>query len=369
FDMLYSATDDVRSSCLSTLRGIKTTKDYYAIKSVFAIGPFSILHLNSNKLTTSLFNVNEPFQNPNFTWKQVQFLYKEFADEYKLTIDQELLSEGRHLSYDIWQRFTTFSLGNEVLEYSTFIKMKSTLLRDDTDIKQAVRLLRTDFLANFDPVHAGMQNDLAMFLTTEGVLIPGEDAGTYKQIVPKVFPTSPKVEVPYHPSTGVLDILTTLTQVVRVFDQETIKSNNSFKIAHVPVNNANNREVPRESVYDAELYRVMSNWLSRFTVTGQWHLKYRAGGHINNKYVDIVISRPDHPTIALELLATATKEEFKEHYEWAILYDKKLPADETWGLRVVYLWHDLDFTKIRITACWWDTNNNTKHVTDVEEIM
>ncbi|CAG8652711.1 17634_t:CDS:2, partial [Racocetra fulgida] len=72
---------------------------------------------------------------------------------------------------------------------------------------------------------------------------------------------------------------------------------------------------------------------------------------------------------------TATKKELKEHYERALLYDKKLPADETWvihftceenaisepcwptksqlqrGLRVVYLWHDLDFTKIRITAC------------------
>ncbi|CAG8648719.1 4353_t:CDS:2, partial [Cetraspora pellucida] len=93
FDMLYSATDDVRSSCLSTLRGIKTTKDCYAIKSVFAIGPFSILHLNSNKLTTSPFNVNEPFQNPNFTLEQVQFLYKEFADEFKLTIDQEVIED------------------------------------------------------------------------------------------------------------------------------------------------------------------------------------------------------------------------------------------------------------------------------------
>ncbi|CAG8496711.1 10657_t:CDS:2 [Gigaspora margarita] len=303
------------------------TKDCYAIKSVFAIGPFSILHLNSNKLTTSPFNVNEPFQNPNFTLEQViEDIYTQTNGHAGLVcfcgraIYRKLLSERRHLNYDIWQHFTTFSLGNEVLEYSTFIKMKSTLLRDDTDIKQAVRLLQTDFLANFDPVCAGMQNDLAMFLTAEGVLIPGEDAETYKvssplQIVPKVFLTSSKVEISYHPSTGILNILTTLIQVVCVFDQETIKFNNSFKIAHVPVNNANNREVPRESVYDAELYRVMSNWLSRFTVMGQWHLKYRAGGHINNKYVDIVILRSDHPTIALELLATATKKELKEYYE------------------------------------------------------
>ncbi|CAG8781083.1 45941_t:CDS:1, partial [Gigaspora margarita] len=234
------------------------------------------------------------------------------------------------------------------------------------------------------------------------VLVPGDNDGTFKtssplvrwmvlqQVIPHVFPTSPKVDVPYHPSTGTLNVLEVLKQVVRVFDQETIKSRNSFKLARVPVGNANNREVPRESVYDAELYRIMSNWLGRFTITGQWHLKYRASGHINNKYVDIVIARPDHPTIALELLATATKKELKEHYERALLYDNKLPADEAWvvhftccedaisepywptesqlqkGLRVVYFWHDPDFTQIRVIACWWDTNKNTRHVTDVE---
>ncbi|CAG8821836.1 21692_t:CDS:2, partial [Racocetra persica] len=92
FDRLYFATDDVRSSCLSTLRGIKITKDSYAIKSVFAIGPFSILYLK-NDFTVSPFNVNEPFRNPNFTMEQVEFLYKEFVDEYKLTIDQEVIED------------------------------------------------------------------------------------------------------------------------------------------------------------------------------------------------------------------------------------------------------------------------------------
>jgi len=77
------------------------------------------------------------------------------------------------------------------------------------------------------------------------------------------------VEVPYNPSTGTLDILKALKQVICVFDKETIKSHNSFKLARVLVNNANNREVPRESVYDVKLYRIMLNWLGRFTVTGQ----------------------------------------------------------------------------------------------------
>ncbi|CAG8734422.1 46043_t:CDS:2, partial [Gigaspora margarita] len=238
FDMLYHATEDVLSSCLNTLRGIQGTKENYAIWSVVAIGPFSILYLNSNNFTTSPFNVNEPFKNPNFTLEQVQFLYKEFEDEYNLTIDQEVIEDiytqtnghaglvclcGRaiyrkllselgvemRLNYDMWQHFTAFLLGNEILKYPTFIRMKDVLLKDDT-------------------------NTRSLFLTAEGVLVPGGDAGTFKissplvhwlvlqRIIPHMFPTSPKVEVPYHPSTGNLDILEALKQIVSIFDQETI---------------------------------------------------------------------------------------------------------------------------------------------------
>ena len=77
FDKLYRASEDVKSSCLETLRAIKASKKNYAIWSVVAIGPFSILNLRSNNLTTSPFNVNDPFRNPNFTLEQVHFLYKQ----------------------------------------------------------------------------------------------------------------------------------------------------------------------------------------------------------------------------------------------------------------------------------------------------
>ncbi|CAG8594597.1 10798_t:CDS:2, partial [Cetraspora pellucida] len=409
FDKLYEATDEIRSSCLETLRGIKNMKQDFSIHFIVTISPFSILRISTKKSTTSPFNVQELFRNPNFTMEQVQFLYKQFSDEFKLTIDQEVIDDiymqtnghaglvclcGRaiyrkllavlenrtHLSFEIWEHFTAFLLGNEILEYSTFIRMKESLLRDGTDIRRAVKLIRTDFLVSNDPIYvADNKNDLALFLTAEGVLVPGEDAGTYKissplvhwlvlqRIIPHVFPTSPQTEVPYHSSPRTLDIFKVLKQTVLVFDKEIIKSLRSYKVACVLVNNAKNERVPRESVYDVEFYWIISNWLGGFTITGQWHLKYLANGHINNKYIDIVISRSDHPTIAFELLSTATKQELKEHYERAFLYDNKLPADETWGLRVVYIWHDLDFTKIKMIACWW--NNNTKHVTDVEEIM
>jgi hypothetical protein len=84
-----------------------------------------------------------------------------------------------------------------------------------------------------------------------------------------VFLTSSQVEVPYHSSSHILNTLKVLKQIVHVFDKNIIKSLYSFKIAHVLVNNAKDERVLKESVYDAELYRIMSNWLSGFIITGQ----------------------------------------------------------------------------------------------------
>jgi len=93
FDKLYRASEDVKSSCLETLRGIRNDKNSFAIFSVVAVGPFSILYLNSKELTTSPFNVRTPFQNPNFTREQVQTLYEEFMKEEHITIDPEIIED------------------------------------------------------------------------------------------------------------------------------------------------------------------------------------------------------------------------------------------------------------------------------------
>ena len=63
----------------------------YALMPSIVIGPFSILHLNSSKIITSPFNVKNPFTNPNFTLEQVQTIYKEFENDFKLTIDPMII--------------------------------------------------------------------------------------------------------------------------------------------------------------------------------------------------------------------------------------------------------------------------------------
>jgi len=137
-----------------------------------------------------------------------------------------------------------------------FIRMKESLLKVDTNTRHAVKLLRSDFLTNIDPVYVTENNrNLDLFLMAEGVLIPGEEAGTFKislplvrwlvlqQIIPQVFPSYPKIDVPYHSSPCMLDILRILKQTICIFDKEimSLASIRSSKKAHVNVDNVKNQ--------------------------------------------------------------------------------------------------------------------------------
>ncbi|GET54607.1 uncharacterized protein OCT59_018024 [Rhizophagus irregularis] len=89
----------------------------------------------------------------------------------------------------------------------------------------------------------------------------------------------------------------------------------SFKIASGQVNSKTKVRVPQESTYKNELYRVLVNWLCKegAKVTAQWHLKINS----NDKYCDIVV-RKDDQVILLKLLATPTKGQLDEHYDYTV---------------------------------------------------
>ena len=90
---MYTADDETLSSFLKVVRGIKATKEEYAICSINVVGTFSILHLRSKDVTVSPFNVKEPFQNPNFTQEQVQSLFDEYANDERIIIDKEVIKD------------------------------------------------------------------------------------------------------------------------------------------------------------------------------------------------------------------------------------------------------------------------------------
>ena len=97
-----------------------------------------------------------------------------------------------------------------------------------------------------------------------------------KQSIGKVLNISVKlpVDIPLW-NDGSIDVLDILKTTVHDFDQGTIAlgSSRSYKSSnHIYVNSEHFIKVPRESTYDAEMYRVLVNWLRKFhgfEITGQ----------------------------------------------------------------------------------------------------
>ncbi|PKY53971.1 hypothetical protein RhiirA4_472487 [Rhizophagus irregularis] len=374
FDALLEAHDDIKSSFFETIRTIKNVRDYYALLSSVAIGPFSILHLSSDRITTSPFNGRDPFRNPNFTLEQVQTVYKKFEDDYKLTIDPEIIEDiynrtnghaslvclcgkaihsylmsklniNRRLSFSTWLNFVIYSMQDMIADCSTFRKMITTLKKEEA--RPAIELLRSVFLGSFDfvPIYNPKEKRLVEFLTAEGVLMRDEmkkdnfrmssifvDELIRRQVISELYKSSPTCAVPKK-FDGSLDIISILKMAVQLFDKEIIHRafDQSFKTAHVYVKGQKSVLVPRESVYDTELNRILVNWIisqigSEVTV----HMvEHRAEKKDKHTYSDIVIKTPKQ-TIVLEILATATEKELDEHVVKVLDYAEKLSANEMW---------------------------------------
>ncbi|RIA99389.1 hypothetical protein C1645_730990 [Glomus cerebriforme] len=406
YDTLFEAHDDIKYSFLKTIRGIRNIENYYSLLSLVAIGPFSILHLSSDRIITSPFNIREPFRNPNFTLEQVQTVYKEFENDFYITIDPRIiediyirtsghaalvclcgkvissylmtkLDENRRLDFSIWTKFVVNSMHNIIFDYITFRKMITTLLKKE--IRPAVKLLRSVFLGSsgFISIYDSEEKKLAEFLTAEGVLIRNEMMNNFKMssmfvdeliqryVIPILYSSAPTNAVPKKPDDS-LDIINILKIAIQFFDKEIIYKafNRSFKTAHVYVKGQKNILVPQESMYNLELSRILVNWIVKqtgFEVTGQWHqIEYHANK--NNKYIysNMIIKTPKQ-TIILKILATATKKELDEHFVKVLDYAKKLSANEIWIVHFTcedyttpYWPSDKKFEKINIAHFFHD---------------
>ena len=196
FDKLFDASNEVRSKCLETFRAIKTNSHLYAIHSIVACGTFSIRHLNSTGQRFSPFNVAEFLRNPYFTLEQTQRLFNEYAQNEKITIDNDIVDDifsksngyvlqlnwyciesnlpniyslfDRHpgmiclcgraiaedlrakidhrnnLAYEVWQDYSISQQNNTIGYYRTFRRMVELLLSEPAT--DAINLLRTYFV-------------------------------------------------------------------------------------------------------------------------------------------------------------------------------------------------------------------------------
>ncbi|CAG8815095.1 24461_t:CDS:2, partial [Cetraspora pellucida] len=138
---------------------------------------------------------------------------------------------------------------------------------------------------------------------------------------------------------GFIDILEVLKVVVREFDQGTIAlgSIRSYKISnHIYVDFEHHNKVLRESTYDAEMYRILTNWLRKihgYEITGQWHLEQVCDdGNYHHYYCDLTIKNLDnpHPEALIELLVTASVSKLNSHFDQVFKYAERLCPQEVW---------------------------------------
>ncbi|RIA95672.1 hypothetical protein C1645_816373 [Glomus cerebriforme] len=206
-----------------------------------------------------------------------------------------------------------------------------------------------------------------------------------QQVIPVLYKSGPTCAVPKKLDNS-LDIINILKIAIQFFDKETIYKafDRSFKIAsNIYVKGQKNMLVPRESVYNIELNRILVNWIIKQVgseVTGQWHFKDN-----EHTYSDIIIKNKKQ-IIVLELLATATKKELDKHFIKVLDYAEKLFANEIWivhftcedyitpywpsdkkfeKINIIHFFHDQMFKNIQICVRSISTSGTFNYINDI----
>lgn len=312
----------------------------------------------------------------------------------------------KNLAYKSWQDFSITGLNDRIDSYHTFRRMADSLCNEQAT--NAVNFLRSYFIGFLDdvPIQDVEGKKHAEFLTAEGVLLKPEiesnryrmssalvDSFIRQYVISQKYPNAPSTPVPKQ--NGYTDVLEVINESLRFFDKDLIKLApiRSYKQAEVCVDGRHKRMVPRESVYDTELMRILTNWLvksERYTVSGQWHLiNPNETGQAAHKYSDVVIKKPGMPTVVLELLATGDKKFIQTHIDKTPLYKELLSADEAWIIHftredgylnhplwqsstqlnegiinMIHIWHNEDFTTAQMSARWKDVDDNIHQIDD-----
>ncbi|RPB01778.1 hypothetical protein L873DRAFT_1842228 [Choiromyces venosus 120613-1] len=430
FDKLYNAPDKTRDQCLQIFRSITNNNFLYAIHSIVICGTFSIRHLSSTSMRTAPFNIGELLKNPYFTSQQVHHLFKEYAWDMQIAIDPDIVDDifsrsnghpgliclcghtieenlkmkvdpgTRSLTFDAWHDFQTEML-NKIYSYPTFRRMVDLLLSPNATT--ALNLLRSQFIGFLGnvPIREPEMINLADFLTAEGVLLKLDMGSYYRMssayvdsliqtyVIPRKYPGAPRKPILAICKNRQINVLKVLQEVVPLFDKDLLREAPvvSYKLSKVQVDGYTENMIPRESVYNSELFRILRNWLvtrGKFKVFGQCHL------HIENShtYSDIVIMKPGLPTVVLKLVATENAIEIERLLNKTLRYKNLHSVGEAWvihftceddysknphwqsdellrkGVFLMHLWHNLEFTEVRMSARWKDMNGDVQQIDD-----
>ncbi|GJJ77627.1 hypothetical protein EMPS_09986 [Entomortierella parvispora] len=384
FDRLHEPyAVDICSSMLSQLRSIRnepsrgSNKPSHVIRSIVSIGTYAILELNQTESRLSPFNSSDNFQNRSLSMDQVHDLYREFAADRRMTIDNDVVGcifsmcNGHaglvnicgvalekslsmmplplRVNMTHWE-----SVANRIIvameSYGTFQRLIRDLRGESEHQKAALAFYRSRFLGNASDVTlqvtAHPDRELARFLVALGLLLAEEEDGTgdgfkvasplmdsfvLQIVIPSMYRNAPTTSPPLRD--GSLDVMEIIKSALHFFDKLFIYQAHGLSYKSSPyavlVNGSRRQSVPRESVYDSEMTRIFRNWLS--TLHGYEVIGQR---HISSLYCDIVLRRGvEQPPIVLELLATSTAVEIQQYIERTVRYKNLMGTNEGW---VVY---------------------------------
>jgi hypothetical protein len=286
----------------------------------------------------------------------------------------------------------SFSLDlHEMMQsYNTFRRLLKTLRSPET--AEPVKFLRRRLLGSLDPIF--IRNPecddarYARYLVAEGALTfkgngayeissPYMDSLLRSCLLPQLYPSAVSEAVPLRPN-GCADIYAVTKIAIKYFDGEIIRGgyNRSYKRYKGDC-------VPRESVYDTEMMRILVSWLpggKDLTVTGQWHLMDN-GSH---RYSDIVVSSDDGVCrTVIELLASGTNTDVTSHITKTPIYQRLLNANNAlivhfttnpdlvqtpdWrgvpkGVDIAHVYHNREFSEIRWSGLRWIDGNAVTEV-------
>ena len=220
------------------------------------------------------------------------------------------------------------------------------------------------------------------------------DSSSKKQcVVPNISFFCPDVGVPLQ-ANGSVDVLEVVKSTVRIFNPKTIAlgSSRSYKSSnYLLVDSKQNVKVPRESIYDAEMYRILANWLAKvhgYEITGQWHLEGVCDdGDYHHFYCDLTIKKAEvpNPVAVIEVLASGSVPKIEKHFNQVMKYADQLCPEEVWivhlsredsvvvdpywpnqdrELNIVHFWHDESFENVRMSARFRDATGQFCEIID-----
>lgn len=340
-----------------------------AIQSIFAVGPFNILSMESKAV--SPFNVREDLRVPFLTEQQVVKLLAQFAtarellledgiaaDVYRLTkghaglvcacgkaldTPEKVKQEAKRISIAAWHGYSAHKLKEDIKNWSTVARMIDNVERLPAEPR---RLLETAVFHGIDILELDGRPKAvlkaAAHLATEGWLLPlgGRSADTFAVTSPLVRSLAlnalvqlreVQIKDPLPLVDGVLDFGAVVAIALRAFEGTVMRDAAvlSSKQSRATLPGVPSRErVPKEAVYHSQFFAVTKQW---FSVTNHADVYDQAdveGGGDKEAADVLVVGRlqaGDEPTIPapkhiVEFVASNNSVAIKRHYDRTIRY-------------------------------------------------